>query len=414
VQLYTHISNILELSLLQSLGVEIVYPPPPPKPTQATTVAIADVVSPASPPPPASPQLSGEVAKTRKSRFSGVWAFLTKKAFSTRQPAEQNDRQITNALANGISHMNREAPLPPPTTRAETEDVISRLAIGVINGPSDPFTAALKAIQAETSIFSTSHSVRFRPPDTLARLASDELDAPSMTSSQNTGGTAGTSHSSNDRTSATTITAKTPRKRRRVTGADKAALSSILGWRPDGSGSGFGGTSSFLKHQCITVLYFSPAHVEIPMEARLPAGRPTSPFAGTTTTSAAGAVVDRNGYGPNPFTHALWITYRYYDEREPTLGQWIVEASEEAEIATYQQIAIENAGPLEHTWMHLNLKLTARIEIRHSMNNESVQVEGVLEHDPEEITLRNSCSVCGKVTSTRVLEPGAWCAPRHM
>lgn len=408
MQLYTHISNILELSLLQSLGAEIVYPPPP-KLTQETMTAIEEVAPPPSLPPPASPQLPNEGAKTRKSRFSGVWSFLTKRAFSTRESPERYDHQITNALSNGLRHMKREALPPPPTTKAETEDAISRLAIGVSNGPSDPFTAALNAIQAESSIFSTSHSVRFDPPDTLVRLANDEA----WSSMADTSGTTGASRASDDRNLVTTTTTTTPRKRRRVTGADKAALSSILGWRPDGGGSGFGGTLGFLKHQCITLLYSSTARVENLMEAKLSAGRPISPHPGINATSATGTVSDRNGHIPSPYTHTSWISYRYYDEREPTLGQWLAEAGEEAETVTCQLTAAESVGPLEHTWMHLNLKLTARIEVHHTMNTEGIQAK-TLDHDFEEITVLNSCIVCGKATPTRVLEPGAWCAPRHM
>jgi len=402
--MYTHISNIFELALLQSLGAKIAYPPP--MPAKETTTAGADIIPPPPPSPPPTPREGG---KSRKSRFSAVWSFLTKKTFGVRQSLEQYDRQMADALVNGLRHVKHEA-LPPPTmTKAETEDAISRLAIGVSSGPSDPFTTALKAIQAESSIFSTSHSVRFEPPDTLIRLASDEAEGPSMTSSQNTSSAAGGSRSSGDNRTITTTTTTTTRKRRRVTGADKAALSSILGWRLDSSGSGFGGTSTFLKHQCITVLYSSSVRMGNPIEAKPPAGTLT-PRPGNATPSTAGPAGGRNAPGSSLPSSSHWMTYRYYDEKEPTLGQWIVETSEEAEIMTQQQNLVEDITPLEHIWVHLNRKLTARIEVHSAVHNESDEAEGAAEHDPDEIAVWNSCGVCGKTTPTRVLEPGAWCA----
>lgn len=402
-QLYAHISNLFELALFRSLGVEIIYPAPPPILIPEIATSSADTISSPSLPPP--PQ---EGEKIRKSRFSAVWSFLTKKTFNIRQSFEQYEH-TTNVLANGPRHMKHEALPPPPMTKAETEDAISRLAIGVSDGVSDPFTAALRAIEAESSIFSTSHSVRFDPPNTLIRLTRDEVEEPPMTSSQNTSSTGEGSHSSGNRTFRTTTTTTTARKRRRVTGADKAALSSILGWRPDGSGSGFGGTSTFLKHQCITVLYSSTVHTENSHEMKLPSGRATSPHPINDTPSVAGTAGGKNGHGSKP-SPGHWTTYRYYDEREPSLGQWIVETSEEAEIVRHQQNVTDDVRPLEHTWLHLNRKLTAQIEIQYPMNDESVQLEESIEQDFEDITVRNSCSVCGKVTPSVVLEPRAWCA----
>lgn len=343
--------------------------------------------------------MSGGPGKSRKSRLSGVWSFFTKKTFDFKHSLADHDRQFANTLANRVVSARRQAlPAPPPATRNQTEDAISRLAIGVSAGASDPFTAAVEGIRAEASIFSTTSAVRFEPPETLQRLAKHEAeDAPeSMSSSQNTGG----GQSPKESMTKTTTTATT-RKRRRVTGADKAALSSILGWRLDGSGTGFGGISSFLKHQCITVLYYSPAQMYDAIDAKLSATRPASPFIGSPTATLTGVAAHLPKL-------AQWRTYRYYDEKESTLGQWIVESSEEAEISMHQRHSLEDTEPVEYTWMHLNWKLTARLEAYYSMNSDSVQVEGALDHDLDEIMVHMSCNVCNRETKKIKLNPGAW------
>lgn len=390
------------------------FPEPIPEPVPLTPIKSNDTIQ-------------SKPAKQRKSRIASVWSFLTRATYDFRHPPTTSRGQYVGALGPGLAaiHRDRLRPAILPATRNETENAITRLAIGVGgSGPSDPFTTAVKGIRAESSVFSTSYSVRFDPPETLIRLAKTEFDdTDSMSSSQNNG-TASTSlyppelRMTNSTASGTTASNPMGRKRRRVTGADKAALSSILGWRPDGTGAGFGGVSSFLKHQCITVLYSSPAQTTEAINSKLAGNtRPTSPYpSGTSSTAAANgtatlAAVNAHVHGITPPRLAQWKTYRYYDEKEPTLGQWITEASDEADIAAHQNPIHDTAAPIEHTWMHLNWKLTAKLEHQYSMNSDSLQVEmeGALEQDfDDEITVHVSCSVCGKETKKRNLTPGAW------
>ncbi|KAF8309057.1 hypothetical protein DL93DRAFT_2086239 [Clavulina sp. PMI_390] len=682
--LYAQLSNILELSLLQSSHVEIIYPlPPPPSPLPPPSPSPVQPShsrslserfhlsipgsfphSPPRTPPqnnnvPLSPVLgnspSGKSGRgSGRSRFGGVWSFLTRRGFDIRshfgagsptpgaaggfasptvgesdidrdesedaETGETDDHDVhtisdesndfddvpdlgpyghspgkagrrRRLLGLGRPEAPRSRPGPTPTskkqgqspkssprkrpvhlpsisglglglslgpggkvtsaggasshgagagkltrgplTRKQTEDTITRLAIGsptsspnntltrghkggassdtgaesgteiglggrvvsVGGAPTvDPFGTALAGITSSAAVFSTSPGVRFEPPETLVRLArgesswSDDLNVDPPSNSVTTKASSSDStkkltvqlrsepSTSTNRSTVTSATGASARRRKRITGADKAALSSILGWKPDGSGTGFGtSVSTFLKHQCLTVLYSNslsdvpgiggsgsagggtprpmspaPTAASVSMnDAGIPGTGASTPIANSNAVSVA-AGPGGGSTGSIPPRLAQWRTYRYYDEREATLGQWLVEAAEEVEIIAHQtQIQSQNQGShsqqqqqyrpsslalaaastmgvgvpsagagtgtntgaksvtlVEHCWMHLQWKLTAKLAWR--IEDAAHAQDDAVGADEDEMESFVSCAVCGKETAKSVLSNGAW------
>ena len=283
----------------------------------------------------------------------------------------------------------------------------------------NPFTTAMNGIESRSSIFSTSPSVHFYPPEVLKRLALDEDDS--------------IIPSTSDPLATTSPNPSQPRRRRRTNGADKAALSSLLGWRPDANGSGFGCISTFLKHQCITVLYFSPVQLDdaggsgrekdkdkekeadrekaktkdVEKDVLL---RPTSPMPDFSTPFINTPFIGSAAAASLPPKRGQWRTYRFYDDREPTLGQWISDACDDVEVFSIRRGLLTTEVldvTMEYTWMHLDMRVTARATID-SASETSDPEKSVESVEDDQVRLSMRCSVCGESTKIADLQDGAW------
>ncbi|KAF8327214.1 uncharacterized protein EI90DRAFT_3127267 [Cantharellus anzutake] len=300
LSVYTYLSILIELSFLRDSGVKLEYVLSPPLPS--------------IPLPPVEPIPKGRlhlIAHTKEISRRGLWSFITKKTADFRNLRPRSIFASRHSITD--SPPLRTAELPSPTMAPPPT------AIGVI---------PVSSIQHESSIFSTSHSVKPEPPPIIVRLSNEEGESEAKVGGE---------------------TPSKARHRKRLTGADKVTLSTILGWKSDGTG--FGNVHGFLKHQAITVLYSS--HMFI--------------------------------------MNRVQQTYRYYDETYETLGAWIQEVSSQAQENPH------TGEVLKYTWCHSTFMLTADVH----RAPEATQEVGP---DEDTITTYLSCNICDANTTSVKLE----------
>ena len=346
--MYTYLSIAIELSFLKNSGVKLEYPVSPPLPS----IPLPPIES-GSNVPASSDGTHGQKG------HSGIWSYISRKTADIRN---LRPRSIFTSRYATESPPQRTADLPPPLM-APPPTAVGMVPVASMPSRVPPsrtpgaVTTALRGIRHESSIFSTSYSVKLEPPPFLVRLAKDEDDDEKLGETPNKA-----------------------RMRKRLTGTDKVTLSAILGWKSDGSGGGFGNVNGFIKHQAITVLYSSPhLHHDHNGSGRT---RPMIPPPG--------------GVSPLTPSHPRWKTYRYYDEHQETLEAWIRHVFSVAENNP------DNLDALKHTWCHNSLELTAELH----RAPEDVQLA-----DEDVVSTHLSCCVCHIHTSSVRLEDASLYVP---
>ncbi|KAI0052167.1 hypothetical protein FA95DRAFT_1602122 [Auriscalpium vulgare] len=232
VAVYALLSQVLEQHVLSNLGVALRYPAPtlpPPAPPAAQAIHAPHIA------PLPHRNSSPDVKHRHRDAFnpSALWSMFSRKTGSLLHRAVTVNPYGTRGGSLDLARPVPES-LPLPTPRTSVEGgLIRRLSIfGEQRPPAPPppqpvepelpFQAALRRIESQKALLSTSAGVILSPPSLLSRLAEREKENPS----------------------------------RRLTGEERTGLSSILGWEgKKAAGRGMAGTSGFVRQQSLSVLY---------------------------------------------------------------------------------------------------------------------------------------------------------------
>ncbi|KZS95319.1 hypothetical protein SISNIDRAFT_484174 [Sistotremastrum niveocremeum HHB9708] len=353
--IFTQLSLILEEHLLKASHIELSYPLPNPKLVQGFIE---------SPFPLQPDRTKPQATPERKSKASGIWAFLSKKTedLVNRAPDSLLSRTVTIDIGSMISsRLGRSSSenggdgsgtkLFPFTLSdpASNSHVSGGRVIddGSSNGP--PFENALKKINQYRDALSTTPGIVFNYPRLILQLAEKEKQDPS----------------------------------RRVNGEERLGLESVLGWEGrDHRARGMIGSKGFATHQGLTVLHSSyiPIHLKHPAPAPLPEDEEEQPT-------------------PLPCIADHPITYRYFSrslKEDRCLGEFVEEVCEVAEDSCSGSVDCEyKNGEHEERWIHNGLCVTMKT--------------GASDWAEHGIGMWETCTVCGSKT-----DPGKMDAPTYL
>lgn len=402
---------------------------------------------------------------------SGIWSFLTRKTENLIKPVGREGGRVEVSPTGNANQIAQSVGGPSPVASPESAvsshlpprrslDLVRTFSNHVRMTPSDldvqnsprrnaratenqfrRFSVAVDAITDEHSVYSTSPAVHFPPPSLLVRLAEREKQMPAPAA----------------------VTSSPPMLEKiRLTGEDKAGLTSLLGWNPSfGSHSEsedpskiFAGFDAFVRHQGITVLYAEhvPSDVE-PSASELTtrsisqqeqsdnatsstiSGAPTvesTDTAGTsesipqsissatiTNASTLGSVRTETGAGgarnarhagasTKTCVPANWRTYRYYSaDSDATVGELVLDVCSAAASGAPCEKEDCRRARKEHglDWIHAAIKVTGVVE---PVTEENTR-KGTSEDDERQgtdIWMWSSCATCGKKTQRVEMSDG--------
>lgn len=240
-------------------------------------------------------------------------------------------------------------------THSRTPDTLEREQKGT-------FTANVHRLRESTCVLSTSLRVHFSPPSLLRQLASREEEQKSLQAISSVGSSTSSSISS------ATVTTNGSTK---ITGIERAGLTSIIGWEGrESRGKGMCSIKGFIRQQNLTLLYRK--HLRIGSFDRL-CGKPS------------------------------YITYQYYSQSTEddadidfTLGQLIESLCDKELLA--------KRCPMEHCEGLLQDHV-------HSWTCDDVIIEGHLSKNEDldidmakDIIAWQSCHVCKQETSPKTID----------
>lgn len=355
--MFTYLSLLLEQDLLSNSDVELHYP----------KVTIPNL--PTFPPAAERPSTSTDVKEKlrRQGSGSGLWSFLSKKTEDLLHRAAHVSpirRRGSIDLAFG-QKVSRTTSLPQGPDGGFLSRKLSMLSGSVSPRASQEpeethattFAAVVKRMDAWKDLLSTSPAVVFPPPTFLLSVANKEDKDPG----------------------------------RRPLGDERAALTSLLGWQgKEALGKGVVGTSGFVRHQGLTVMYSE--HVPgASLLANPPAlNKPDS-------ASIESQVPVRT---PCWGHRRKWINYRYYKRGrrwDESLGEAIVRWCEVAEDACGHPDCHFNRGEHDMRWIHGGLRLLATVSLPTSSDAST---------SDDLVRMWVTCAVCGKESPRRVMHDG--------
>jgi 1-phosphatidylinositol-3-phosphate 5-kinase len=229
----------------------------------------------------------------------------------------------------------------------------------------------VRRIQDQRWILSTSPRTVFPPPRVIVFLAQREEEQ-RLTVAEHAEIDSESTHSS----STSSVATSTPHvsggaSHLRLTGVDKTALGSVLGWESrEARGKGMIGVKGFVRHQGLTVLYAEKVMI---------------------------------GGEKHICSRPMWITYRYwsrYDTPDASADQSIGEFIERAcdKTVVQERCEIEGCGKLrgEHSmsWTCGGVNVTCSLS------------ENAGSGPEESIDVWQSCAVCGKSTEHESMNDG--------
>ncbi|GBE86058.1 hypothetical protein SCP_0805820 [Sparassis crispa] len=363
LSIFMYLSLVLEQHVLFNSHVELNFPKPS-FPTAATV------------PFPAGPKSPQEVkgrAKHDSTFTSGLWSFFSKKT----------EHLLTRAANVGPSLVRRgslELPLmhkhAAPSLSTTSDDgvtprqrhfsfmsTVPPQASGESGPPKQPeFTSIVKHIERCKDLLSTSPGLKFAVPSVLVSLAKKETADPT----------------------------------RKLTGDEKAALSSILGWEgKETLAQGMTGTPGFVRHQGLSVLYSQ--HIPLPLTV---SAAPMLGSSGTSTSSALQTSA-RPGYCG---TWRKWITYRYYGRdigADEALGEKIIQMCIDAEDACDNPDCHFKRGDHDSRWIHGGVRIVAAVGRRGGST-------GNFATGDETIQMWEACAICGKESRKEQMFDGTY------
>lgn len=367
IAVYIHLSLILEQYFLVDSGVLLNYPRPnlksPPTPT------------------PNRPRLthheSVDAKPTRRASLlpSGILSFFSRKGFGYRS------QTISPVMERGASlDLTIPSPNIPPDTPEEAsgrhrrfsfmgDKLERRISLRSNSHSSDNaeplFASILRRLEASRELLSTSPGVSFAIPSLLIELADTEKE----------------------------------RLNRKLTGDEKVALASLIGWDgKDSRGNGMSGMLGFVRQQGLSVLRskFVPAQLSVPEKPSSTNPLPSPP-------------------PPNPPKPSLkmcgrpqLLTFQYYSHEESqdqSLGETILDLCATADLACEQLECKFKRGEHEIRLIHGRL----RIVVLSTSSQKPIPDTDI----KTTIELWESCIVCDCKSLKRNLSDGALFVHSH-
>ncbi|KAH9943601.1 hypothetical protein B0H21DRAFT_695546 [Amylocystis lapponica] len=348
LSIYVYLSLLLEQHVLSNSHVQLHFPNPQ-KPA-ALAFPVSDRPAP----------VRDGREKTRRDTASNLWSFFSRKT--------ENILRAANAAPSAVRRGSFDLPLTQkPRGRSAvrpseggTAPRPRRFSFVAASLPTSPqwsggqltqhvFASAIERIRDSSELLSTSPGIAFTPPRVLLALAEKEkVDAT-----------------------------------RRLTGDEKAALTSLLGWEGKAAlGRGMAGTTGFVRQQGLSVLFSE--HVPLPLMV-LP--QPPNPTA--TPAPASSALVT-----PAKFNYCgsrrRWITYRYYDSTDETLGEAITRMCSTAEELCDKPGCQYRRGDHDVRWIHGNVRILATVSVP------AAATQAKSDQSDEILRMWESCAICGK------------------
>lgn len=358
LSIFFYLSLILEQHMLSDSHVTLHFqkasiPIPEPGPVQRTLSA------------------SSARSGNRKDPVSGLWAYLSKKKDNILQraihvgPAPPLIRSGSLDLA--LSRSSGKMPHAPRTSDDSETPRPRKLSFIADFRPSFlsrgerepstseilPFESALALLRRHESMLSTSPGVKFTPPLILVRLAERESSDP----------------------------------KRKLTGDEKAALSSLLGWvgRRDPAKHMIG-TCGFVRQQGISLLYSE--HVPMTSSGDSGTSTPSASLKSSSTSSLPPPSV------PPKLVHCgnrrNWITYRFYGEHDESLGDTVKRLCTTANNLCREPGCGYKRRQHELRWIHGGTRIVVNVSNSHMNDEKATKQEDDLP------SMWESCAQCQK------------------
>ena len=322
-------------------------------------------------------------SKHKKDPVSGLWAYLSKKKDNILHraihagPAPLLTRSGSLDLA--LSHRSGTKPRPPRTSddgespRARKLSFIADFRPSFLSpkereqstaSESPPFGSAVALLKRYGDMLSTSPGVKFSPPLILIRLAERE---------------------SSD-------------LKRKLTGDEKAALSSLLGWvgRREPA-KHMVGTCGFVRQQGISLLYSE--HVPVTSSNGSGTSTPSSSLKSSSTLSLPPPSV------PPKLTpcgnRRNWATHRFYGENDESLGEAVIRFCTSADDPCKEPGCGFKRGQHELRWIHGGTRIVVSISTCSDANDKKAT-----EHEDDLPRMWESCAICQKKSLAAHMQDG--------
>ncbi|KAI0795874.1 hypothetical protein C8Q75DRAFT_744203 [Abortiporus biennis] len=373
---FVYLSIILEQQFLSNSHVSLQFPKPSISPTMAPGGAIQRALS------------TGH--RPKRDSGSGLWAFISKKKddFIHRAAniavAPQLVRRVSLELPVSVRAAAQRDHPPSAYARPRTSEegtrprrlsFISDFRPSFLQSHKEPeqppphscepvFSSALSLLKKYEDSLSTSPGMRLPPPTLLVTLAEREKTDP----------------------------------HRRLTGDEKAALTSLLGWEGKAEGArGMIGICGFVRQQSISLLYSE--HVPTPIS------RPSTPAAVTPprTASSSTSTLPPLPTDAPKYAHCgkrrSWITYRFYGQdtvADECLGEIVVGICERAGEPCSEPGCHFKRIEHELRWVHGGMRIVGTLDKLQVTDN------------GDKLLMWESCKVCGKKTTVEEVLDGTY------
>lgn len=367
---YTLLSLLLEQKFLSSSFIKLQYPKSAtpsisiPSPTATLTHRNS------------SPDVQVE-AKPRKRDIlrQGIWSLLHKRL--------QRSATVDTSDSRGASlDLPRSEPDLPKTPRASLDgsptSPLRQRRFSIFGGdrapppspsgqatpepsPDRAFQSALHRIEESKGMLSASPGLVFPPPQLLVRLAESEREHPG----------------------------------RHLTGEERTALTSILGWegkKAAGRGNLIS-TTAFLRQQQLSFLYSE--HIYGPGPDRMI----QAPADGTLNRPMVEGEPEQRPY-VHCGTPVQWLTYVYYAgcNNDQSLGDMVTSMCVQADDPCAQPGCKARRRQHERRWIHGGIRVVVQTEARNPSTSPDVH--------SEDIEMWQSCKICRKSTEQCKMSDG--------
>ncbi|PCH34847.1 hypothetical protein WOLCODRAFT_139614 [Wolfiporia cocos MD-104 SS10] len=366
LSLYVYLSLLLEQDVLANSSVELHFPKP------SVPVGLPESVL-ERPLPPIDQK---HKSKRENTVAGGIWSYFSKKTGTLLQRAGSVGPSLTH---RGSFELPLTRTLSSQASPHAGEGLQRQRRFSLISAASSSsnsaregdtmtkerqqlFRNALRHIESTKDRLSTSPGVVFSPPPVLLRLAKREEHDPS----------------------------------RRLTGDEKAALASILGWEgKESGGRGIADMSGFVRQQGISLLHST--HIPLPL---LPQPSPTPSIPGLSPSIML---------APTPCsTRKKRVTYRYYQREsmggsDETLGEMITRLC-----TTADEFCDEPGCQYRHAdhdlrWIHAGVRVVATVS-----PPERDPEEPPADQDADTPSMWYCCAVCGQQSQREPMRDGTY------
>lgn len=317
-------------------------------------------------------------SRHRKDPVSGLWAYLSKKKDNILHRAIHIG-PTPPLIRSGSLDLTPSRSKPHPRTSDDSEAPRPRKLSFIADfrpsflsqrepesTPSEipPFESTLSLLKRYEDMLSTSPGVKFSPPLILVRLAERERSDP----------------------------------KRKLTGDEKAALSSLLGWAGRREpAKHMVGTCGFVRQQGISLLYSE----HVPMTSAI-ASRASTPSSSSSQSSSSISLPPPSI--PPKLTHCgsrrNWVTYRFYDEHDKSLGDTVTHLCASADDPCREPGCGFKRGQHEIRWIHGGTRIVVNTSSPNTTDEKGT------ESDDDLPRMWESCALCQKKSPVVRMQDG--------